>query len=102
MAYSSKYMGLRGEIYSTRLDSENRTYFFNVKENRLGNMFLNVVEDNKKNSERYQVMIYEEELAQFVEKLNKAAAIILKKEQLAKPAPGTRKFHKKIPRRNED
>lgn len=87
-------MSSRGEIYSTRLDSENRTYFFNIKENRRGDMFLNIVESNKKDNkfERYQVMVYEDELAQFMEKLNKAAAIILKKEEIAKSSHSSHDF----------
>jgi len=80
-------MSSRGELYSTRVDSENRTYFFNIKENRKGDMFLTIVESNNKNNkfERYQVMVYEDTLAPFMEKLNKAAAIILKKGELEKP-----------------
>ena len=87
-------MASRGEIYSTRVDSENRTYFFNVKENRKGDLFLNIVESNKKGTgfDRHQIMVYEEELPLFVERFNKAAAIILKKKQL-EPAP--RQFKKK-------
>jgi len=29
-------MGVRGEIFSNRVILPNRTYFFNVKENRMG------------------------------------------------------------------
>jgi hypothetical protein len=36
-------MGIRGEIYSTSVGLPNRTYFFNVKENRLGDLYLNIV-----------------------------------------------------------
>jgi hypothetical protein len=31
-------MGLRGELFSTRVVLQNRTYFFNVKENRVGDL----------------------------------------------------------------
>lgn len=57
-------------------------------------MFLNIVESNKKDNkfERYQIMVYEDELAQFVEKLNKAAAIILKKEEIAKSSQSSHDF----------
>jgi len=37
-------VGQRGEVYSTRLVKNDRTYFFNVKENIYGDMFLNLVE----------------------------------------------------------
>jgi hypothetical protein len=29
-------MGIRGELFSTKVMLPNRTYFFNVKENRMG------------------------------------------------------------------
>ena len=37
-------MGIRGELFTTQVPAENRTYFFNVKENRLGDVFLQIVE----------------------------------------------------------
>ena len=37
-------MGIRGELFTTQIPVENRTYFFNVKENRLGDVFLQIVE----------------------------------------------------------
>ncbi|WBP10234.1 DUF3276 family protein, partial [Treponema pallidum] len=37
-------MGIRGELFTTEVQAENRTYFFNVKENRVGDVFLQVVE----------------------------------------------------------
>ena len=40
-------MGLRGEIYSSRASAGRRTYFYNVKENRNGDLFLNIVESKK-------------------------------------------------------
>ena len=40
-------MGLRGEIFSWRNTIGRRTYFFNVKENRTGDVFLNLVESKK-------------------------------------------------------
>ncbi len=51
-------------------------------------MFLNIVESNKKSAgfERFQIMVYEEDLGHFVEKLNRAASIILKKSEVSQPA----------------
>ena len=37
-------MAIRGEIFSSQVQTEKRTYFFNVKENRTGSHFLNLVE----------------------------------------------------------
>ncbi|WP_037544463.1 DUF3276 family protein [Spirochaeta lutea] len=68
-------MGVRGEIFSTRVISDRRTFFFNVKENRRGDKFLNIVESRKNVNEdfdRSQIMIYEEDVDRFVEELEKA------------------------------
>ena len=37
-------MGERGEVFSTKLINNDRTYFFNVKENVYGDLYLNIVE----------------------------------------------------------
>lgn len=90
-------MASRGEIYSTRSDSERRSYFFNVKENRRGDVFLNIVESNKKSDgesfERHQVMVYEEDLKDFMVELQKAASILLKRNEI-KSGSGPKKFRK--------
>ncbi len=70
-------MGTRGEIYSTRTftSNERRTYFFNVKENRTGDLFLNIVESKKHTGvdfERHQVVVFEEDLDHFLEGLERA------------------------------
>ncbi|MDR2662029.1 MAG: DUF3276 family protein, partial [Treponema sp.] len=41
-------MGIRGELFSTKLILPNRTYFLNVKENRMGDLYLNIVESKNK------------------------------------------------------
>ena len=37
-------MGERGEVFSTKLTKNDRTYFFNVKENIYGDLYRNVGE----------------------------------------------------------
>jgi hypothetical protein len=62
-------MGIRGEIYSTSVGLPNRTYFFNVKENRLGDLYLNIVERKNKDSggfERQSVILFADDLAEFL------------------------------------
>ena len=68
-------MGTRGELYTSRASSRNRTYFFNVKENRSGDLFLNIVESKKHGEtgfERHQIMVFEEELDNFSSEFEKA------------------------------
>jgi hypothetical protein len=68
-------MAQRGELFSSRANTDKRTYFFNVKENRTNDLFLNIVESRKRESaadgtgrgfERASLMVYEEDLEAFV------------------------------------
>ncbi len=74
-------MAQRGELFSSRADTAKRTYFFNVKENRTGDLFLNIVESRKRAAgpggagrgfERQSLMVYEEDLAAFVDAFDEA------------------------------
>jgi hypothetical protein len=74
-------MGLRGEIYTEKAMSGKRTYFFNVKENRNGDRYLNIVESKKNeenNFERFSLIIFEDDLDVFLEGLKKAVQFIKK------------------------
>lgn len=66
-------MGVRGELYSTSASARNgrETYFFNFKENREGDIYLNIVESRKKESagdvfQRRSVIVFEENLTLFL------------------------------------
>ena len=63
-------MGERGEVYSTKLIKNDRTYFFNVKENVYGDLYLNIVESRPTDVEgrflRQSVIVYQEDLGEFV------------------------------------
>jgi hypothetical protein len=75
-------MGLRGEIFSSRAITERRTYFFNVKENRHGDIFLNIVESKKSSEtdfERHSLIVFNEDLDNFLQGLNKATDFIKEK-----------------------
>lgn len=68
-------MGKRGEVYTERLDVANgkRSYFFNLKENRNGEYFLNIVESINRLGDRFErqeVSVYEEHLDEFRKKLD--------------------------------
>jgi hypothetical protein len=72
-------MAQRGELFSTRANTPKRTYFFNVKENRTGDRFLNLVESRKRDStregagfERQSLIVFDEDLDQFVAALDQA------------------------------
>ena len=73
-------MGQRGEVYSSRLVKNDRTYFFNVKENIYGDMFLNMVESKgTPESERFirqSIIVYQEDLGEFLKELQKSLDFI--------------------------
>ena len=59
-------MGIRGELYTTEVVLDNRSYFFNVKENRNGDIFLQIVESKKGDGadfDRLQISIFQEDIA---------------------------------------
>ncbi|MDY0371202.1 MAG: DUF3276 family protein [Sphaerochaetaceae bacterium] len=74
-------MGVRGEVFSTKLLTKDRTYFFNVKENVYGDLFLNIVES--KGTEggegkfiRQSILIYQEDLGEFIKEFQKTLDFI--------------------------
>ena len=99
-------MAQRGELFSSRAETEKRTYFFNVKENRLGDMFLNIVESRKRDTagghrdgfERHSVMVYEEDLRAFVDALDQALGFAT---EHARSAPRNARNRARQPHRGE-
>jgi hypothetical protein len=76
-------MGLRGELFSSRAISGRRTYFFNVKENRNGDIFLNIVESKKNGEqefERHSIIVFREDLESFIEGFEKAVSFVQTKK----------------------
>jgi len=78
-------MGKRGELFTEKLFSENetKTYFFNVKENRFGDYFLNIVESSKNDNgrfDRFSIIVFEEDLDLFVADFDKAIDVINEEE----------------------
>lgn len=67
----------RGEIFTERFSTgKQRTYFFNVKENRLGDIYLNIVESKESESslgfDRHQIVVFKEDLQEFLQVLNRS------------------------------
>jgi hypothetical protein len=74
-------MGIRGELFSTRLILPNRTYFLNVKENRLGDLYLNVVESKNKETggfERQSIIVFASDLPAFLGEFDKSLKVLEK------------------------
>jgi len=74
-------MGVRGELFSTRVMLQNRTYFFNVKENRLGDIYLNIVESKNRDEggfDRQSVILFAEDLQQFLQGFDESLKVLEK------------------------
>lgn len=72
-------MGQRGEVFSVKKTVGKRTYFFNVKENRHGDLFLNLVESKKQDNEtfeRHSVVVFEEDMETFLDGFQRAVQYI--------------------------
>ena len=77
-------MAQRGELFSSRVNTEKRTYFFNVKQNRTGDVFLNIVESKKRERpdggeagfERHSVIVFDEDVPAFVEAFQQALEFV--------------------------
>lgn len=77
-------MGIRGELFSTRVTCNGRTYFFNVKENRIGDIFLTVVESKPTETEGFErrsVVVFREDMADFVKAFQGALSFMEKPDQ---------------------
>jgi len=74
-------MGLRGELFSTKVSLQNRTYFFNVKENRLGDLYLNIVESKNRDEggfERQSVILFADDLQEFLKGFDESLRVLEK------------------------
>ena len=88
-------MGVRGELFSTKVALQNRTYFFNVKENRLGDLYLNIVESKNRETggfERQSVILFAEDLKEFLTGFDESLRVMEKavREKRKGEAPRSR------------
>lgn len=73
-------MGVRGELFTTQVTLDNRAYFFNVKENRSHDVFLQIVESKKNgdDEQRLQIAVFEDDMQKFLQGLDLALSFINK------------------------
>ena len=74
-------MGARGELFTTQVYLDNRSYFFNVKENRLGDVFLQIVESKNRDgveADRHQIAIFADDMQQFLQGMEKSLDFVEK------------------------
>ena len=70
------------EIFSEKVVTSRRTYYFDVKETRDGTKYLGIGESTQVGAdvERHRVMVFEESLDDFMEGLDKAVEFIQRNE----------------------
>jgi hypothetical protein len=93
-------MGIRGEIFSTKVNLQNRTYFFNVKENRLGDLYLNIVESKNRDTggfERQSVILFADDLGDFLKGFDDALRV-LEKSAREKKRSGNAQGDRTVPK----
>ncbi|MDR1301918.1 MAG: DUF3276 family protein, partial [Treponema sp.] len=74
-------MGIRGELFSKKVLLQNRTYFFNVKENRMGDLYLNIVESKNREPEgfeRQSVILFAEDMQAFLAGFDESLRVLEK------------------------
>ena len=87
-------MGVRGEMFSTKVALQNRTYFFNVKENRLGDLYLNIVESKNRDEggfERQSVILFAEDLQEFLKGFDESLRVMEKAVREKRRGPPARR-----------
>ncbi len=88
-------MGIRGELYTTHVNLDNRNYFFNVKENRAGDVFLQVVESKEgEASSRHAIVVFAEDMQRFLKGFEDSLAFIDKDRKTKSKAAAERKAQK--------
>ena len=90
-------MGARGELFTTQIHLDNRSYFFNVKENRTGDVFLQIVESKNRDgveADRHQIAIFSEDMQKFLQGMEKSLDFIEKDRKVRQKAAREKKATK--------
>ena len=90
-------MGARGELFTTQIYLDNRSYFFNVKENRTGDVFLQIVESKSRDgaeADRHQIAIFSDDMQKFLQGMEKSLDFIEKERKSRQKAAKEKKAAK--------
>lgn len=90
-------MGARGELFTTQVYLDNRSYFFNVKENRTGDVFLQIVESKNRDgaeADRHQIAIFSDDMQKFLQGMEKSLEFIEKDRKTKQKAAKEKKAAK--------
>ncbi len=90
-------MAIRGELFTKQVTLDNRSYFFNVKQNRTGDVFLQVVESKSKDGgdfDRHQIAIFADDLQKFLQGMDDSLQFIEKELKAREKAKAEKKAAK--------
>ncbi len=90
-------MGFRDELFTTQVQLDKRSYFFNVKENRNGDVFLQIVESKKGEGadfDRHQIAVFAEDMQQFFSGMDQALKFVEKDRKARSKAKAEKKAAK--------
>lgn len=85
VSFMGDNMGVRGELFTTQVFLENRSYFFNVKENRTGDVFLQIVESKNRDgaeADRHQIAIFADDMQKFLQGMEKSLDFVEKNRKI--------------------
>lgn len=72
-------MAIRGELFTNQVNLDNRSYYFNVKENRKGDVFLQIVESKIKEgqeAERRDIVVFTDDIQEFLKGMDTSLSAI--------------------------
>ena len=71
------------ELFTRKIHAGSRTYFFDVKQNQEGTLYLSITEskfqDGNEKPERFRILVYEDKLRDFVSGFKEAIGFIKEK-----------------------
>jgi hypothetical protein len=82
----------------------NRTYFFNVKENRMGDLYLNIVESKNRDDggfDRQSVILFSDDLQEFLKGFDESLRI-MEKEVRERKKQGRAAAHENVRQDSKD
>ena len=76
-------MAIRGELFTNQVNLDNRSYYFNVQENRNGDIFLQIVESKIKDGEddRRAIVVFADDMQKFLSGMDESLKFVDKEKK---------------------
>ena len=91
-------MAIRGELFTNQVNLDNRSYYFNVKENRNGDIFLQIVESKIKDGEddRRAIVVFADDMQKFLSGMDESLKFVDKEKKERAKLRAEKKAEKRI------